>query len=117
MHRIILIVLAAAPVLSACAHHEDTRILEERKPQAVEIAQKAASSELKCPDSTAQVANEKVVALRGEPSPVVGSSTLEWAEYAVNVSGCGQHATYQVTCPLQSSCYVGSPQGSGPQPR
>jgi hypothetical protein len=118
MYRIIFILLSATVVLGACAtQYEETKIVEDRKPQAIEIAQETANYELQCPENTAQIVNDKAVALGGKASWSGGPQTLEWTDYAVSVSGCGQHKTYQVTCPPQSSCYVESRPGSRPQPR
>src|SRR5579864_7682791 len=47
MYRIIFLVLPAAILLSACAHYEDSKVIADRRAQAVEIAQETASFELR----------------------------------------------------------------------
>jgi hypothetical protein len=77
--------LVAMIVLTGCA--AQSRLLEQKKPTAIEQTVSQARVDLNCPQVTARVISEEAVL---DPAPS--------ARYGIEAVGCGKRILYTVTC-------------------
>lgn len=77
--------LVAALLVTGCA--AQSRLLEQKKPTAVEQTMSQARGDLNCPQVTARVISEEAVL---DPAPS--------ARYGIEAVGCGKRILYTVTC-------------------
>ena len=88
-----LVVGVFSLALLACQSQQ--QMVDQMKPEAVQVAQKRGAFELDCPAATAEVLSEEMMQT-GAATPRY--LPPERAEYTVGVSGCGKRATYLVVC-------------------
>ena len=81
----IFAVLVAALLVTGCA--AQSRLLEQKKPTAIEQTMTQARVDLNCPQVTARIISEEMVL---DPAPS--------ARYGIGVTGCGKSVLYTVTC-------------------
>jgi hypothetical protein len=81
----IVIAVVTALLVAGCA--AQSRLLEQKKPTAVEQTIAQARVDLDCPQVTARVISEEMVL---EPVPS--------AIYGIEAVGCGKNVLYTVTC-------------------
>lgn len=81
----IVMAIVAALFVAGCA--AKSRLLEQKKPTAMEQTMTQARVDLNCPQVTARVISEEMVM---DPAPS--------ARYGIEVVGCGKSVLYTVTC-------------------
>lgn len=81
----VVMALVAAFFAAGCA--AQSRLLEQKKPTAMEQTVTQARADLNCPQVTARVISEEMVA---DPAPS--------ARYGIEALGCGKTVLYTVTC-------------------
>jgi hypothetical protein len=89
------------------AGSQPPQLADELQSNAVQAAQKQASSELDCPAATAKVSRKETV----EEAQTTGWYEAPYrALYTITVSGCGKQTTYLVACnKKQNRCAAGRP--------
>lgn len=94
----------ALGVVTGCSHEQT---LDTNQPQATQIAQRRAQSDLQCTTVTTTITSRKLI----EPPPTYSLGT-DRLEYNIGASGCGKTASYLVACVQDGSgCYIPVPGG------
>jgi hypothetical protein len=89
-------------ILASCSHEQT---LDTVQPQATQVAQRRAQTDLQCPTVTTQIASRKLI----EPPPTYSLGT-DRLEYTISASGCGKSGSYLVACVQDGSgCYIPAP--------
>jgi hypothetical protein len=81
------IVVALVAVLLAAGCAAQSRLLEQKKPTAIEQTMSQARADLNCPQVAARIISEEMIS---DPAPS--------ARYGIEAVGCGKNVLYTVTC-------------------
>jgi len=103
-----MVIAALALVAAAVGCQSDQQMLDNKQPQAVQMAVDRGKFELGCQTATGVVISREMIqpALQG---PFVNG--IPRAEYTVGVEGCNERKTYVVICPEGGGegCFAAGP--------
>jgi hypothetical protein len=100
-----LSLIAGCLLVAGCATQQQQ--LQERQPNAEQVALQRARFDLNCPTATATVLSSDYIQPAIQSPWVEGLTRLE---YTIGVEGCGQRTTVVVMCQEgTSSCFAAQP--------
>ena len=105
MKRMLQFLACAALLAAGCATQQQQ--LEQRQPNAVQVALQRGRFDLNCPAATATVLSSDYIQPAIQGPWVEGLTRLE---YTIGIEGCGQRTTTIVICQEgTSSCFAAQP--------